>query len=140
MGKAIIMSESFSIKQGVRQGGILSTELYKIYNNTLLEQLEEARRGIYIGSIYCSAPMCADDVALLANTPTDLQIQINIAAEYSRIQRYKLQPSKSMVLPVLSKVPIETLQAIRPWEINGEHSNPPIGLQIDSNTGGVTTT
>jgi hypothetical protein len=30
------ISESFPIKQGDRQGGVLSTFLYKVYNNALL--------------------------------------------------------------------------------------------------------
>ncbi len=33
-------SNSYMVRQGVCQGGILSTHLYKIYNNKLLEQLE----------------------------------------------------------------------------------------------------
>jgi hypothetical protein len=33
-------SEPFEVNQGVRQGGILSTDLYKLYINPLLTRLE----------------------------------------------------------------------------------------------------
>lgn len=38
-------SDSFSIQQGVRQGGILSTELYKIFVNDLLNCIETSQLG-----------------------------------------------------------------------------------------------
>ena len=46
------MSESFNIKQGVRQRGVLSTFLYKIYNNTFLKDLQKHNLGFSIGN-YC---------------------------------------------------------------------------------------
>ena len=33
------LSDSFMVQQGVRQGGILSTDLYKVYGNKLLDRL-----------------------------------------------------------------------------------------------------
>ena len=35
------LSEQFEIQQGVRQGGVLSTDLYKVYKNPLLDRLEK---------------------------------------------------------------------------------------------------
>ena len=57
-------SDSFEIRQGVRQGGILSTDMYKVYNNKLLDRLESVMLGIRIGGINCVAPTCADDTTL----------------------------------------------------------------------------
>ena len=54
-------SEKIAILQGVRQGGILSTDMYKVYNNKLLDRLESTMLGVRIGGIYCVAPTCADD-------------------------------------------------------------------------------
>ena len=54
-------SEKFAILQGVRQGGILSTDMYKVYTNKLLDRLESTMLGVRIGGIYCVAPTCADD-------------------------------------------------------------------------------
>ena len=61
------MSDSFNIKQGVRQGGVLSTFLYQIYNNTLLKDLQKDNLGFSIGNTYVGCPTCADDIALLSD-------------------------------------------------------------------------
>ncbi|VDI55987.1 Hypothetical predicted protein [Mytilus galloprovincialis] len=93
-----LTSEPFLIQQGVRQGGILSTELYKLYVNDVLDQLEDNGLGKYIGDIYCGAPTCADDIALVANSPTELQVMISTVENYSKHEKYVLQPTKSVVL------------------------------------------
>jgi hypothetical protein len=66
------ISESFPIKQGVRQGGVLSTFLYKVYNNALLQDLQNQKLGFIIGRTYVGCPTCADDIALLYNNHLDL--------------------------------------------------------------------
>ncbi|VDH88744.1 Hypothetical predicted protein [Mytilus galloprovincialis] len=71
-------SDSFNIQQGVRQGGFLSTHLYKIFVEDLLKELEENSLGFILGTIYCGAPTCADDVALLSSNPEELQVMLNI--------------------------------------------------------------
>ncbi|CAG2223922.1 unnamed protein product [Mytilus edulis] len=59
----------FKIEQGVRQGGTLSADLYKLYINPLLNFLCDSGLGGKIGNINCCAPTCADDVALLSCNP-----------------------------------------------------------------------
>ena len=93
-----MLSDPFSVCQGVRQGGILSTELYKIYINDVLNQLEESGLGAHIGAINCGAPTCADDLALLSEDPIKLQTMISTVENYSRVEGYKLQPTKSIIL------------------------------------------
>jgi hypothetical protein len=93
-------SEGFTIEQGVRQGGTLSADLYKIYVNHLLDILDCAGVGAKIGSIKCSAPTCADDIALTGSNPQDIQTMINIAYDFSQREGYSLQPTKSVILPV----------------------------------------
>ncbi|KAH3692270.1 hypothetical protein DPMN_191626 [Dreissena polymorpha] len=44
------ISDPFSISQGVRHGGILSTDLYKLYVNPLLDRLADTGRGGRIGT------------------------------------------------------------------------------------------
>ena len=43
------LSDSFPINQGVRQGGILSTDLYKVYIDPLMNVLKSKRLGLKIG-------------------------------------------------------------------------------------------
>jgi len=68
------ISEPFLVNQGVRQGDILSTDLYKLYIHPLLARLESANIGMRIGNISTNCTACADDVALLSGNPDHTQI------------------------------------------------------------------
>jgi hypothetical protein len=95
-----ISEEFFIIEQGVRQGGALSADLYKVYINPLLDILW---LRLQIGNINCCAPTCADNVALISNNPLELQTMIDIVVDFSKREGYLLQPTKSVVLQVKSK-------------------------------------
>lgn len=113
------LSENFRIEQGVRQGGAFSADLYKIYINPLLKFLEQTGLGGHIGNINCCAPTCADDVALISNNPLELQILINIVANYSKNEGYTLQPAKSVILPIKSNKTVDMGNEF--WNINGNN-------------------
>ena len=89
------VSSPFQIQQGVRQGGILSTLHYKLYNNDLLLLLQKLRVGFTIGHIDCCAPTCADDVAVLAATIIYLQIIACVVYFYICREHYTINASKS---------------------------------------------
>ena len=72
--------DPFAVSQVVRQGDVLSTDLYKLYINPLLDQIEDSGIGMQIGTIPCSAPTCADDVLLIADSEKNLQILIDTVA------------------------------------------------------------
>ena len=90
------ISEQFPVTQGVRQGGILSADLYKLYINPLLERLENSQIGSIIGNVLCNASTCADDIALMSRTDSDMQIQINTCMT-------QIQPTISLEMPVPSQ-------------------------------------
>jgi hypothetical protein len=62
-----------------------SADLYKIYIDPLLKQLQQSRLGMNIGHIECGATACADDITLNCTDPTEAQIMLNIAYNYSCI-------------------------------------------------------
>ena len=72
-------SDKFEIKQGVRQAGILSTDMYKVYDNKLLDRLESAILGIRIGGINCNGPTCADDTPVVTEERGPLQTLLSIS-------------------------------------------------------------
>ena len=76
--------ESFALKQGVRQGGVLSTPLYKIFDEDLILELEEKSLGFMLGDIYIGVTAVADDMAYLASTADVLQLMIGVGHRYSR--------------------------------------------------------
>ncbi len=131
------LSEEFQILQGVRQGGLTSTLEYKHFIDPLLWTLEKSGMGASFGSIDLSAPTCADDVALLAFEPGNLQVMLHLAHSYSQQEGYKLQPKKCAVVMyghaakhqypwTLGSTPIPVLESTK-------H----IGIERDSATDGV---
>jgi hypothetical protein len=57
--------EFISSHQGVKQGGLLSAELYKLYIEDLLKTYENSKLGLHIGTLTINAIACADDIALV---------------------------------------------------------------------------
>lgn len=92
-----IASYSFQVLQGVRQGGILSAPLYKQFNNTLLDTIEEQSIGAYIGPINIPALTCAD-IGCITNSPIDLQACLYIIEHFMNMERAKINNSKSNIL------------------------------------------
>ncbi|CAC5388978.1 unnamed protein product [Mytilus coruscus] len=92
------LSEPFKIKQGVRQGGILSTHLYKIFVQDLLVELEQNSLGYHLGDIYVGAPTCADDIAFISNNEYELQIMLNVIDRYAKEHHYKIHPTKTEII------------------------------------------
>ena len=84
-----------NIRQGVRQGGVISTGHYKRYNNPFLLQLEDRFTGIRIGAAGIPHVTVADDVALLAEDHPDTQVMVWDADNNARWERYCIHPTKS---------------------------------------------
>lgn len=138
-------SSPFDILQGVRQGGTLSTEEYKRYNNPLLQWLGGFQHGCRFGAITCPAPTCADDIALVANSREDLQCLLDAAHIYSTKERFELQPAKSMILALNTATPYELLMQDSPWLLGDVpipvvESAPHLGILHDTGSCGVKTT
>lgn len=118
-----MISDSFEIQQRVRQGGILSTEMYKVFINRLLDRLDVTMMGMQIGGINCVAPTCADDVAIVSSNRSALQTLVNIASDYSSMERYLLQPTKSVILSILAgkdKTSYGTSRVDSKWGANAQ--------------------
>ena len=92
-------SEAFSVKNGVRQGAILSPSLFCVYLDTLLCQLREAGVGCHMGREFLGAFGYADDVLLIAPSRQALQIMLtvceNFATSHSMLFSTDADPAKS---------------------------------------------
>ena len=92
-----ILSHPYTISQGVKQGGVDSPTLYKLYVYAMLNHLEENGLGLHIGPIYLGSPTCADDVELLSSEKTgrELQLMLSTTKQYSTRHKYEIHPTKS---------------------------------------------
>jgi hypothetical protein len=78
-------SDAFFIKNGVRQGGVLSPFLFRFYIRDLICQISKSRIGCNIGGVFINVLAYADDMVLLAPSWSALQkllvITENVASE-----------------------------------------------------------
>ena len=93
-------SDEFSIRNGVRQGAILSPILFCFYMNDLFQILRNSRTGCHVGSYYVGAIGYADDMLLLCPSRKGLQEMLTIAEKYA--EEHKIAFS-THILPEKSK-------------------------------------
>ena len=97
------ISDPFDVTQGVRQGGILSADLYKLYANPVMDRIQMSNIGGCIGNILSNQSGCADDLTLNTNSSSDSQILTDIAVDNSDMERFELQVKKSVEIVVYPK-------------------------------------
>ena len=91
------LSSWFPVKQGVRQGSVLSTFLYLVFMNDLLDEIQNSRKGSCIGPTDSSCSAYVDDTVFLANSPNRLQDIVNIAFVYTCKNHFEIHPEKTFV-------------------------------------------
>ena len=90
--------DSFPVTQGVKQGGILSTNFYKTYIDPLLNLLRSKRLGFCLRTVYVGGPTVADYLAYLTKFKVELQLMLCEADGYSGQNRYQIHPVKTKVV------------------------------------------
>mgnify|MGYP003326027405 FL=1 len=73
---------------GVKQGNCKSSDHYTSYNKPVLDTIEDASLGIWIGPINTGVSGVADDDFLMSDDPVKLQGLIDIAEHYGK--RYRI--------------------------------------------------
>jgi hypothetical protein len=86
-------SRWFSVQQGVWQGGILSTFLYLVQVNDLINDLQMHISNTGILNVRSSCPSLADDISCIALSPAALQNLLDTACRYSNTWRFKFNAS-----------------------------------------------
>ena len=93
-------SRAVDKKVGVRQGCPASPLLFNIFINGLARKLQESQIGVHLDFEDLCALLFADDVALLAGSPHELQQLIDIVATYCGTWRLTVNMQKSKILAV----------------------------------------
>ena len=93
------LSTPFIIKQGVRQGGILSAAHYKRYNNPLLLEIEDKFTGKTIGTVKVPHVTCADDLCYKTDSKDELHPMLSTSEGYAKREHYNIHPTKTVIVP-----------------------------------------
>ena len=94
-----IRSTSFQIRNGTRQGSVLSPTLFSVYLDDLLAELRDLGLGCHMGGAWVGAAGYADDLILLAPSRTAMKAVLQVceryAADHNLFFSTDPEPSKS---------------------------------------------
>ena len=89
------LSNWFAIKAGVRQGGVLSPDLYSIYVDDLITKLKHSGAGCHIQNVFAAALLYADDIAIMAPSLRGLQKLLDLCGNFCTEWDIRLNPNKT---------------------------------------------
>ena len=90
-----ILSDTFNVGNGVRQGGVLSPHLFNIFIEGLSDMLKSVNIGCFMNGICFNHLFYADDAILLAPTPEALQMLIDICSKFAACNEMQYNVTKS---------------------------------------------
>ena len=106
-------------EQGLEQGGIKSSDLYKVYSNENLTTAQNSAQGVDLGgSQVISAIGFADDTALSANKLSNLSNILYLTTKYCEKYCVTLCAEKTKLLRI-SKCDSNSLEVYNPINIDG---------------------
>ena len=96
------LSEYQPIKRGVRQGCVLSPDLFSIYSEKIMQNIENLP-GICINGNNMNNLRYADDTVLIAENEKDLQTLVDVIAKESNKMGLSLNASKTVTMVITRK-------------------------------------
>jgi hypothetical protein len=114
------LSRNFTENLGVKQGHIKSSDNYKIYVNPLLDTVDSANLGVWLGPINVGSSACADDEYLMSDNQHRLQSLLDIAAFYGNMYRVTYGAAKTKVTVVGTPADMQYYSDVTPWTLDGQ--------------------
>jgi hypothetical protein len=91
-------SEFFKTKNGVKQGGVVSSKLYNIYGAMLIIVIKRLNCGIKLKQRTVSIIVYADDVLLIADDPKKMAYMLKIIGEQGNKDDILFNAKKSIII------------------------------------------
>ena len=83
------------VSRGVPQGSILSPFLFNVFIDDLVNALERSGDGLVIDDVYCGCLLYADDIALIAQSPDELNAMVHRCEQWSDCNGVEFSSVKS---------------------------------------------
>jgi hypothetical protein len=92
------MTDWFNVDSGLKQGCILSSIMFNIYVNSLIDDINALNIGIDIENEKLAMVLYADDVALLAENEKDLQKMLDVHNFWCKNNAVYVNVNKSKIM------------------------------------------
>ena len=106
-----VLSKTFDCETGVRQGDVLSPNLFNIYINDLPELFDRDTDSPMLGDKYIHCLMYADDLVLLSLSADGLQRKLNNLHTYCEEWALTINTKKTQVM-CLTNNPIQSIERV----------------------------
>ena len=93
-----LLSESFNVTSGVRQGDIMSPVLFSMFLNDLATGIKDLNCGVQISDNNLSILLYADDIVFIAPSESALQTMLTFVSEWCRKWRMAVNMDKTKVI------------------------------------------
>ena len=115
-----MVSNSFDVSSGLKQGCLASCLLFNVYINDLITAINKLDRGVKVGSRKVSLLIYADDIVLLGNCASDIQCMLGVLNQWCVDWGLQVNPTKSKIIHFRNKgiTPINIAGNIARYNIN----------------------
>ena len=109
-----VCSDYFSVRNGVKQGGVISPVLFSVYVDGLLKLLSDAKVGCYIGHVFVGALAYADDIVLSVPTARAMSKLLSLCDEFASGFNVLCNAKKSKFLYIRPKEDTKSICCLKP--------------------------
>ena len=88
-------TDYFDVHSGFKQWDTLSTTLFAIYINGLVEDIKALNKGVLINNLKVDILLYAEDIALLAENELDLQAMLDAVSDWCTRWRMSVNNDKT---------------------------------------------
>ena len=102
-GVGVFIAERWIVKNGVKQGGVISPILFNLYIDRLLLCLQRSGSGCHISNTYMGALSYADDITLINPSLYGLNRMLDICNKFA-IDNFTIFNSKKTICLSMEKM------------------------------------